>query len=107
WPLAAAVGSIGVSSTPVTPAEKRDFARTGSPGGVNIPFVGNVQTTGRDREGLAQQMFGKPYDELTGAQKSQVNEQPEVARHQADVDRNVLSQKGERSMETEARLKAD
>jgi len=74
-PVAAAFGSTGLSNTPVTPSEKRDFAR--------------------DR--IAKEMFGKPYGELSGAEKSRVNETDEVAGHQKDADRNTLTRENDRS----------
>lgn len=74
-PLAAVLGSTGLSNTPVTPAEKRDFAR----------------------EKVAREMFGKAYDDLSGADKSRVNEDERVARNQRDADRNTLTRKSDRS----------
>ncbi len=95
-PLAAAVGSVGVTNAPVTPAEKRDLARSGNRGGINLPVVGNIETTGRRTTGAAQEQFGAEYEELSGAEKSIVNEDPRVRRHQKEATRNTLTKAGER-----------
>lgn len=83
-PAAAAVGTTGLSNSPLTPAEKRDFRR----------------------DEVAKTRFGMAYDQLTGADKSRVNEDPEVARHQSEADRNTLTRDDDRAGSTKAGLKA-
>lgn len=82
--LAAGVQSFGISGTPVTPAERRDMRR----------------------EELAQQQFGKPFDELSGTDKSIINEDEEVQRYQQEVNENTLSREDDRSASVEATLQA-
>lgn len=78
------VGSLGVSQQPVTPSEKRNFAR----------------------DEVAQARFGKPYDALLGAEKSKVNQDSKVAGFQKDADRNTLTKEDDRSTFTEATVGA-
>lgn len=82
-PAAALTSSFGFSATPMSPAEKRDFSR----------------------DDVARDTFGKPYGELSGADKSRVNEDKRVAGHQAEADRNTLTRADDRSEATQARLK--
>lgn len=84
-PLAAGVGSFGVSSTPMTPAEKRDFAR----------------------EDVAKEIFGRAYGDLKGSEKAQVNEQKKVAGHQAEVDRRALRTNTEFAKATQVRRQVE
>lgn len=84
-PLAAGVGSFGVSSTPMTPAEKRDFAR----------------------EDVAKDIFGRAYGDLKGSEKAQVNEQKKVAGHQAEVDRRALRTNTEFAKATQVRRQVE
>lgn len=74
-PMAAAVGSLGVTNTPMTPVERRNFRR----------------------DEVARAQFGRAYNDLSGSEKSQVNEDPEVKRRQAEADRNTLTRAGEGS----------
>lgn len=106
-PLAGAVGATGISSTPVTAAEKRDLARTGDRGGITVPGLGHIETTGRGSTGVAQEMFDKPYDELSGTEKSIVNEDPRVSGHQEDVDRQSLEKDDDFAISTALRLDAE
>lgn len=100
--IAAGLSAIGAQASEVSPAEDRDFRRTGSKGGLEIPGLGNIELSGRSRDGLAQEMFGKPYSELTGMEKSRVNEDEEVQRHQSEVERRNLEGTGDRKQRTEA-----
>lgn len=84
-PLAAGIGSLGVSSTPMTPAEKRDFGR----------------------DAVARRDFGKSYEELSGADKAMVNEDPGVRKHQERVDRRALRTSGEFAQSTKIRKQVE
>lgn len=83
-PLAGLIGGTGITSTPVTPAEKRDFAR--------------------DR--VARERFGLPYAELAAADKSRINEDPEVALHQAEASRRVMDRAGQAAVYETVRVHA-
>lgn len=106
-PAAAVVGSTGLSASPLSPAEKRDLARSGSPGGINLPGLGNIETTGREKPGLAEKMFGQDYDALPGSQKAQVNAQPAVRKQQEEVDRRAMRQGGDRGMAAQVRQQVE
>ena len=80
-PLAAAVQSFGLSSNPLTPAERRNFRR----------------------DELAQEAFGMKYEDLSGADKSRINEDERVAKYQAEVDENTLAREDDRSRSVQAR----
>jgi len=58
-PVAAAIGFTGLSNTPLSPAERRD----------------------RSRESVAQDRFGMAYDDLSGAQKAEVNNDERVKKY--------------------------
>lgn len=81
-PVAAVVGSVGLSNTPVTATEKRDFRR----------------------DAVAREMFGQSYDSLSGADKSRVNEDEQIRNHQEDADRNALTRSGDRSKNTQVTM---
>lgn len=102
-PAAALVGSTGLSASPLTPAEQRDLARSGSPGGLSLPIAGHVDVTGRRTTGEAQALFGQEYEALSGEQKAQVNERPSVAGPQAEVDRRAIARGGDRGMAAQIR----
>ena len=75
-PAAAAVGLTGLNSGPVTATEQAKFEQGGSHG----------QIFGRGNNGVAGELFGKPYGDLTGAEKAQVNQDPRVAEKLAAAD---------------------
>lgn len=82
---AAVLGLTGLSATPVSPAERRNFAR----------------------ERLAQELFGQGYEDLPGDQKAQVNEQEDVARYQREVDERALRGEGRFASATEIRTRTE
>jgi len=77
-----AASSTGLTNTPVTPTEQRDWAR----------------------DSTAQSRFGKDYADLSGSQKAQVNEDKNVSRWQSEADRNTLTREGDRSRYTKIQL---
>jgi hypothetical protein len=77
-----AASSTGLTNTPVTPTEQRDWAR----------------------DSTAQSRFGKDYADLEGAQKAQVNEDKNVSRWQTEADRNTLTREGDRSRYTKIQI---
>jgi hypothetical protein len=71
-PMGGLASATGLQSSPMSPAENRGFAR----------------------DAVAQKTFGMGYDALSGAQKSQVNEDPKVAGYQSEADSNTLTREG-------------
>jgi hypothetical protein len=95
----------GATNTPLTPVERRNFARTGSKGG--LTFAGKQVVEGKvQKPGIAQEKFGQDYEDLTAAQKAEVNRSPEVEKWQEEADKNALTRKGERSKYVELKLNA-
>jgi len=95
----------GATNTPLTPVERRDFARTGSKGG--LTFGGEQVVEGKVKKpGVAQEKFGQDYEDLTASQKAEVNRSPEVQKWQEEADKNALTRKGERSKYVELKLNA-
>jgi hypothetical protein len=95
----------GATNTPLTPVERRNFARTGSKGG--LTFGGEQVVEGKVKKpGVAQEKFGQDYEDLTASQKAEVNRSPEVQKWQEEADRNALTRKGERSKYVELKLNA-
>lgn len=66
--LGAGFSAIGAQSSEVTPSENRDFRR----------------------DDVAREKFGKAYADLSGAEKSQVNEDPKIAADQKEAERRQL-----------------
>ncbi len=95
-----AASATGFTSTPMTPTERLNEARGKRDRG---PLTFTPETVGKQpREGIAQQEFGgRDYADLTGAEKSQINERPQIKDLQAEVDRNVLSKEDDRAALTE------
>lgn len=60
--------ATGLTNSPMTPSERRE----------------------RAREGVAQEQFGRSYDDLSGADKSRVNEDAKVADLEKEVSTNKL-----------------
>lgn len=76
--------AAGFTNAPVTPTEHRNWSR----------------------EDVAQERFGRSYDDLLGAEKAQVNQDERVARRQEEADRNTLTREDDRSRYLEATLGA-
>jgi len=66
--LGAGFSGIGAQSSEVTPSENRDFRR----------------------DDVARAKFGKAYADLSGAEKSQVNEDPKIAADQKEAERRQI-----------------
>ena len=86
------VGAFGLKNNPLTPSERVKFLQSGHRGLTGL----------RNVAGEAQNRFGMPYDELTGAQKAVVNETPKIARALDDVTRRAS--KGDTDRAARARI---
>lgn len=84
------VSAFGAKNSPVTPSERAKFLQSGHRG-----LTGAVKVAGE-----AQNRFGKAYDDLTGAEKAQVNEKPEIARALANSDRRASKGDSDRAEST-------
>lgn len=91
--ISGGVGFLGISNRPSTPAERRDFAREGHNGVLGFNGDG----------GVSGEKFGRPYDDLAAAEKSQVNEDPRVAKWQGEVDRRASKGEGDRAAQARIR----
>ena len=79
-----AVSLAGFANNPVTPSENRDFRR----------------------DDVAMERFGKKYADLTGTQKSIVNEDEKVTAFQDEANKNTLTRTDDRAKMQGAQLEA-
>lgn len=92
----------GLTSTPMSAVERRDFAR-GDRSESALMVRPEALGIGA-RQGAAQREYGMDYDQLSGADKSRVNERPDVKGYQAEADRNALTRDDDRSKMTQSSL---